>query len=304
MPPKFNISEAAFASHSCDVDADRIRFLRALCKPNTNKCYDGYFAMIVSFLAEGGYSSLTKDIFLKLISATAEQKICSAKMLRASLLHHQKAHRAWLAEGERTWASDADVIVYCRGAQKIAGEGKRARGSITTDLMEDLLTTLASSDLIEEYPDMMDAFLCIHVLGLRFSQFMHLASGDHHSEGDSNYVLLKKDKRVHAADANSNESHLKLLSSSQFEFLLDLIEKRSKPKGTVLFSVSEAPVKLMRAFISSTAVNNGWPSNVEFDGPHCFRHGFTNKLVSEILSERTQQSPAMIKHYARPNRVR
>lgn len=301
MPPKFDIKKAAAEALSFDIDEQRIRMLRALCKDRTNACYDRYFTMIQRFLDELKQPKLTKELFLRLITTTANQEICNANMLRAALLSYQKSHKAWLDQGESVWADDDDVILFCRGAMKIAHKNKRERGSITEDLFEQLLSHLQDSSLLRRFPDLNEAFLFIYITGIRFSQFIHYRSGDHIIEGCGKYILLRKDKR---SSAGENETHTKLINDHQYNFILDLESKRNKPKGDILFTIAEAPVKEIRTFISEAATALAWPTDVDFDGPHCFRHGFTQKLIVETLRDRTQQCPTMIKYYARPNHER
>lgn len=304
MPPKFDVNLAASKARAVDVDQCRIQFLRALCKERTNTIYDSYFTMITRFLTSMNEPILTKDIFLRMISETATQKICNAKMLRSALLSYQNMTRCWLQPGERNWASDHDVILFCNGAYKVASANKRMRGSITNNLFEDLMGALLEDDIVETYPLMPEAFKCLSTFGMRWSQFEEFRLGDLHTEGTSDYVILRKDKRVRAAGANADELHYKLISAAQKEYALQLFDLfPDKVQGQVLFEKQDAPVQTMRKFIQATAKKNNWPANVEFDGPHCFRHGFAANLMSETIN-RAQQSQRTVKTYAVPNAAR
>jgi len=306
MPPRklFNIDVAASDATQVDVHGDQLRFHEALIKTRTNYAYSCYFNMILKFMKARNCIHLSKDEFFRLISASEKQHICNAKMLRSSLLFYQRATRFCLSPTEPYWAQDPDVIAYCNGAQKLAGAGKRPRGSITDDLFDELLEAFAESPLAGEFPDMADAFLLLYMLGLRWSQFTEFKWGDIHSEGSYNYAIVSKDKRVRAKASVTNETHFKLLDTEQHQFLIDLFEKRTRSKAELLFTSKEAPVKLLRKFVGDTARRLGWPSNVTFDGPHCFRHGGTPRIAAVTLAERTQMSPAMIKHYTRCNAAR
>lgn len=300
MPPKFDVIAAA--AMEVNVEQDRHRFLLANLKTHTNVCYLTYWHMIEKYmgLQQPPTDIVTKELFCKLISATAAQKICNGKMLRSSLLFYQKVG---LAKGG-IWANDSDIISYVNGAYTIAHEGKRPRGSINEELFTELMQWLPDQEVVFDYPDIPDAYALMYTIGMRYSQFAEFQLGDMITSGGKIYAILRKDKR---AKKGQNEVHYKELVHTQVSFLQDLFEARAntpagpRTKGSILFTKHEAPIAQMRELIHKAAIALGWPPGLEFDGPHCFRHGFVSEAISDNLRSRCQQSAPTIKRYAKSN---
>lgn len=278
---KFDVTRAV-ASDIGTIDAS--------VKARTRVQYEGRWRHAEAFRLQHGFAEWNRESLTALLTSLQQQGVRS-ELYRAAIRFHL------LRQGrEIEWLKDERIRTAARGATALTKKAAATapRGAISRGMLQDQL--LPWLERAGEHEAVHAAAIGFWAQ-LRVSQLLELRVGDClPDEPTTAQLCIRKDKRCHTD--GETEVHFKVVPlETRFHF--DQISQ-GREHGQKLFSLTQ---EHFRGLIKRAAVELRWPTGVEWDGPHCLRHGGTALIRERIRISVEQltfhQTAGMVEWYGR-----
>lgn len=236
----------------------------------------------------------TTDMFLLAVEGIADSGLKEAESWRSALLHHL------MGKGEDYAFLQSTAVKKATGGIRLQARLKtKSQGSISAEMFADLIAWLRKRNQVRT------ALFATIIFGaqLRVAEARDLRIGDTQQDGKGGMILIRKDKRFNRKRAYK-KGQVKNISIK----LMDLIKRmeRALPLGEQrIFPDGKSLSTDLRKAIKRAAKDLGWPTDVEFRGPHALRHGGTCLVLArarQTLEEGfANQSKQTVRHYGKKN---
>lgn len=290
--PKFDPKKAAAESVKKTAEDTRRRLLDAGIQEATRRQYHGLFVRMEQFRMELGTVEWNKETFFRLLDQLTAVGITNAESWRAALVH------CLAVEGKETrFLDSAEVRKATEGVALQARLNKEeARGTVTLNMMRDLVTLLAKGG----QHDTANFAIVIYECQLRSHEAGLIRAGDFYEEGRAKWLMVRKDKRQNRKNTRPR-SFEKIIPEKGYMVLQQIAAE--KKHGQELFLEPKRLIGQLSRGIKEAARIYKWPTGVKWDGAHILRHGGTRPIVEQAARTMTalcvNQTPQTIRHYAR-----
>lgn len=267
--------------------------VRHTVKEATSDKYLAALANFVNFIDE-------RRLPFELTSFVRFLHACRKQGAAGSTLSGYRAAVLWAQRAFDTpqWAAN-DVLVRAIKGYKYADKlSRKPRGAILTPMLVQLET---------RYPHLAVPAALVYYCVLRRKQAERALVGDAQFMPDGRVVLTVRAEKRSNANNNVQTVTRKEVVLPEGQAILRALVKGRKP-GEKMLPGFKADV-LDRA-IAETALAMGWPTDLEYDGMHCLRHGgatalrefFTRLFAS--MGNPAAMSPTTAAWYSRLNVLR